>query len=894
MTIKKIKPAQIDVNSFLSGTSNYVPKFSTTNSIGNSNISDNGSTVTISSPLTVTGNLSASNISGTNTGDQTNISGNAATATSALKVDATVAGTGTLELVRGNMADNDQFRILVGGSAADSGFVEIATADNGTEPIYVRQYTGIFTNLVRTATLLDGSGNTSFPGTLTAGTLAAGSTIVDTLTASAGLFVTSGAVEITGTKTSHTPNRMHFEWNRSGGLGESSWLNQKGAGVGGFIIGEVDTGNTVTERLTINSAGTVTIPGTLGIGNPVDPAAISIRGAGTTKTYWTNGDATGATMFITDTGGSSGNGGQILLGWGGNGGGLASAFAGIKGFVVNGTGPAGDLIFQTRNTTGDIVERMRINYAGTVTIPGQTVLGTAGVTGGHAGVQLEVHKPAGSETSIGFWQEGNASALIGHKSGDANLYITNTYFGNALGTNGISVGQKGEVSVSGHMLFVTPEMYGAVGDGVADDTDEINSAIAAAITYNCEVRLSKSYKVTSTITIALASNQVIKIIGDGASVKAAHPAAPLITGSQIIFEPAIPNSFCFHIKAATAGGNFANYTLKDFAIGITPGYIGGGVKIGDTDYGFASNNYSNIECIQLVEVSYIGFQVINTQRINFDNCYAQRRSGYILPMLDIQSIAPASTHESFCGDLVIENCNFVGGGDAGSVTMRMMSTGDGTSDKYADMAGIHFINTVGYFSTYCVDYITSNPTSRIFDIFMDSCAFDGYTPDMNLTLNTIRVYGSGVFNNFNFSNLYAVSWKNQAFDFNCAAGGEMHAIGINNCYFGEIPGTPIAFNSAGKTQGINITANRFKNSGHAGQLIYIAASGAGAATGISIGDNTHGWGAGAPMGPNKPGIFVTAGAGTDYISVTGNTGVWTTSLSSSAAHKVDANNLAIP
>ncbi len=48
------------------------------------------------------------------------------------------------------------------------GILVIATADDGTEPIYVRQYTGVFSTLTRTATLLDGSGNTTFPGTVTA------------------------------------------------------------------------------------------------------------------------------------------------------------------------------------------------------------------------------------------------------------------------------------------------------------------------------------------------------------------------------------------------------------------------------------------------------------------------------------------------------------------------------------------------------------------------------------------------------------------------------------------------------------------------------------------------------------------------------------------------------
>ena len=57
------------------------------------------------------------------------------------------------------MADNDVFRILVGGTASNSGYAEIATADDGTEPIYVRQYSGVFTSLVRTATLLDEATN---------------------------------------------------------------------------------------------------------------------------------------------------------------------------------------------------------------------------------------------------------------------------------------------------------------------------------------------------------------------------------------------------------------------------------------------------------------------------------------------------------------------------------------------------------------------------------------------------------------------------------------------------------------------------------------------------------------------------------------------------------------
>jgi hypothetical protein len=106
------------------------------------------------------------------------------------KLTSTVTGTGTTEIVRGNMGDNDQFRILIGATASNAGYVEIATADDGTEPIYVRQYTGVFTTLARTATLLDASGDTSFPGNMTlSGGTASSSTTTGTLKVTGGAGV---------------------------------------------------------------------------------------------------------------------------------------------------------------------------------------------------------------------------------------------------------------------------------------------------------------------------------------------------------------------------------------------------------------------------------------------------------------------------------------------------------------------------------------------------------------------------------------------------------------------------------------------------------------------------------------------------------------------------------
>jgi microcystin-dependent protein len=160
------------------------------------------------------------------------ITGNAATAT---KATATVTGTNSVELVRGNMADNDQFRILVGGTASNAGYAEIATADDGTEPIYVRQYTGAFAVIVRTATLLDGSGNTSFPGKV-----GIGCTPTD-------MLHVSGAGDVALRLQSTTPTT-----GRTFTIGSN--------GTGGLMVWDQTAG---AGRLFIDSSGNVNVLGTL-------------------------------------------------------------------------------------------------------------------------------------------------------------------------------------------------------------------------------------------------------------------------------------------------------------------------------------------------------------------------------------------------------------------------------------------------------------------------------------------------------------------------------------------------------------------------------------------------------------------------------------------------------
>jgi hypothetical protein len=70
--------------------------------------------------------------------------------------------------ISGIVGTNDHWFFGAAALDFDQGFLEIASGDNGNEPIYVRQYSGspLTGSLARSLTLLDDNGNTSIPQNL--------------------------------------------------------------------------------------------------------------------------------------------------------------------------------------------------------------------------------------------------------------------------------------------------------------------------------------------------------------------------------------------------------------------------------------------------------------------------------------------------------------------------------------------------------------------------------------------------------------------------------------------------------------------------------------------------------------------------------------------------------
>lgn len=108
--------------------------------------------------------------------------------------------------------------------------------------------------------------------------------------------------------------------------------------------------------------------------------------------------------------------------------------------------------------------------------------------------------------------------------------------------------------------YVTPEMFGAVGDGTADDTEYIQNAVNYAIEKKKEIHLEKVYKTTAPIKIEAASiflkgeHSSIKYDGFESAILLKH-----VTDSDIVFGViTADNGNCIEMQS-TSNADYCQY-----------------------------------------------------------------------------------------------------------------------------------------------------------------------------------------------------------------------------------------------------------------------------------------------------------------------------------------------
>lgn len=174
-----------------------------------------------------------------------NYASSAGSSGSASKVYGQVKDTGSHELVRCDM-NSDQFRIIAGSSGNNKGWAEIATADDGNEPIYVRQYSGVFSSVVRTLTLLDANGYTHFPSYINIGGNENNNSSPDRVWGSNGSdsYLRSYRTSALSVANADTVDGVHMDWSTKYTAGNylAIWDNS-GTVIRPIPLGSVSIGN---------------------------------------------------------------------------------------------------------------------------------------------------------------------------------------------------------------------------------------------------------------------------------------------------------------------------------------------------------------------------------------------------------------------------------------------------------------------------------------------------------------------------------------------------------------------------------------------------------------------------------------------------------------------------
>src|SRR5258706_15450295 len=178
--------------------------------------------------------------------------------------------------------------------------------------------------------------------------------------------------------------------------------------------------------------------------------------------------------------------------------------------------------------------------------------------------------------------------------------------------------------------------FGAVGDGVADDTVALQAAITAAQATGGSVYLQAGkYKTTAVLNIT----SHIEIYGDG-------PAKASGAAKQSVILPSVSNS-AFSINCQDA------IILKDFQITwlSTPNSSTYGIQLDSTGGGINGNIDSYISNIGIAG-PYVGFKTINAYTFTLENV---RVDGAVFASCFI-----SNTNVPGSGDSVITNCVFSG------------------------------------------------------------------------------------------------------------------------------------------------------------------------------------------------------------------------------------------
>ena len=425
---------------------------------------------------------------------------------------------------------------------------------------------------------------------------------------------------------------------------------------------------------------------------------------------------------------------------------------------------------------------------------------------------------------------------------------TKTYDGSEVVTIDIQTGSTDSSGDTNH-YYVTPEQFGAVGDGTNDDTNAINQSLASGKPIYFS---AKTYKVSSSLTLQTGT----RMYGNGAKIFFV-PKTELYFGLHLLnISDVLIKDFYFDSERTQTGWAPAGHTRKDLSTSLvdciciqnskdiiiencnfnnmesdfwmqnaTAGYLSGNIIIRNwysrnSSMPLFANNSTNVIIENAnVEPANIGGDGDHVIYIS-DGCNHWKINDFTFTAPDDTYGALCTVHGSteYEGNIIIDNCKFVG---KDKVLLYSYVTGE-----------IKIINSIlettesliggSFFGNYIIENsditcgnlsVTSNDSENgnyKIGIEINNCNLECLWEVLAITNGTF------IFSNSNI--------KFSTFFINCRANGEKANVEINSCTI-EKTGTTVYFIAVRSSKyAFKITHTTFISNTSNTQLMYIAGS----------------------------------------------------------------------
>lgn len=466
-------------------------------------------------------------------------------------------------------------------------------------------------------------------------------------------------------------------------------------------------------------------------------------------------------------------------------------------------------------------------------LPKATTSALGGVTVDGTTITVADGKISAAASSYTLPKAGILSTAVG------GVYVDNTT---------IKVATDGKISAT--LVGVSVSSYGAVGDGVADDTISIQNAINYAQENNLTVELSegKKYKISAPLTFKHGRNSLdtktynAKLRGNNSFI---YPTSAIVNDYAIKVVPR-----CTYADVNTGRGTGDIEISGIWFDGLYSGSTTKAMKIGQTGYWCDNWAWSSISDIVTANFNGVGQQTMGPAgEIRFEEC-----RHIAVTRLDMRSssvVFETKYATSFTGDIMLYACEFCGNNAYPPLLFKSAVAG-------GQVRGIHFQDCDIYFSGTS---ISASSSASIGDIWFSNCQFDGPGSPAGEWALGISGLDTSVIFQIHILNCYFVNYTSAAIHISKTGSGTIKQININGGGMNLITGNANSGNAAifcNGVTGVSIRGIQFDAISATNTIVLTSC------TDMTVTDNQ------LTNSPNTQYGVTVGGAGTNNYSIMGN------------------------